>query len=138
MILFRFYVVVMEVTVKKVLIVDDNVNDRAVLAYYVSKYFLCEIYSASNGREALDRINKILPDVIITDITMPVMNGIEFIKELFRRGNDIPVIALSAVNEEEVVDQIKQMGILTYLPKPLNPFGIFESLEEVFNYKSVI
>jgi CheY-like chemotaxis protein len=123
---------------KRVLIVDDNMNDRAVLAYYVSKYFLCDIYTASNGKEALERIDAILPDAIITDISMPVMNGIEFIKELYRRGSNIPIIALSAVNEKEIVEQIIQMGILTYLHKPVNSFGIFQSLEEVFNYKTVV
>jgi CheY-like chemotaxis protein len=120
---------------KKVLIVDDNVNDRAVIAFYVSKYFLCDIYTASNGKEALERIDIIRPDVIITDITMPIMNGIELITELNQRGNDIPVIALSAVNEKLVVEQIKQLSILSYLPKPVNSFGIFRSLESIFSYR---
>jgi CheY-like chemotaxis protein len=120
---------------KKVLIVDDNVNDRAVLGYYVSKYFLCDIYTASNGSEALEIVERIPPDVIITDITMPVMNGIEFITELASRKINIPVIALSAVNEKSVVEQINNLGILTYLQKPVNSYGIFESLEGIFNYR---
>jgi CheY-like chemotaxis protein len=120
---------------KRVLIVDDNVNDRAVLAYYISKYFLCDIYTASNGREALERIDKIDPDVIITDLTMPVMSGIELINELSGRGNRIPVIALSAISEESVVEEIKNLGILTCLNKPVNSFGIYESLEGIFNYR---
>jgi CheY-like chemotaxis protein len=121
---------------KKVLIVDDNMNDRAVIAYYVSKYFLCDIYTASNGREALERIGIIRPDVIITDITMPVMNGIEFITELTSRQNEIPVIALSAVNEKSMVEEIKKLNILNYLPKPVNSFGIFQSLEGIFSYRA--
>ncbi len=83
--------------------------------YYVSRYFLCEIYTASNGKEALEKLDVISPDVIITDISMPVMNGIQLIEELSRIGNKIPVIALSAVNEKAVVEQIKNSGILNYL-----------------------
>jgi len=123
---------------KRVLIVDDNVNDRAVLAYYISRYFLCDIYTASNGKEALDRIDTVIPDVIITDISMPVMNGIEFIEELIRRQTNVPVIALSAVTEQEVVQQIKQLGILTYLAKPVNSFRIYESLESIFNIQRTL
>lgn len=123
---------------KKVLIVDDNINDRAVLSYYVSRYFLCDIYTASNGKEALEKLDVISPDVIITDISMPVMNGIQLIEELSRIGKKIPVIALSAVNEKAVVEQIKNSGILNYLYKPVSSFGIYKSLEGIFSYRTAV
>jgi CheY-like chemotaxis protein len=121
---------------KRVLIVDDNVNDRAVLAYYVSKYFLCDIFTASNGKEALDRLDTVNPDVIITDISMPVMNGIQFINELAKRETQIPVIAITAVSEKALVNQIQKLDILSYIAKPVNSFRIYESLEEIFNYRT--
>jgi len=125
-----------EEIVKRVLIVDDNINDRTVLAYYISRYFLCDIYTASNGRDALDRIDAISPDVIITDISMPVMNGIQFILELNRSKRNIPVLALSAVNEKSVIDQLKNLEILNHLDKPVNSFRIYKSLEKIFSYPS--
>lgn len=120
---------------KRVLIVGENVNDKAVLAYYISKYFLCDIYTASNSMDALERMDVIKPDVIIADIAFPVRKSINFIKEIFAQHTSIPVIALSAVSEKEVVEEIKRSGKLTYLPKPVNSYRIYESLEGIFNFQ---
>jgi CheY-like chemotaxis protein len=121
---------------KKVLIVGDNINDRAVLTYYVSKYFVCDIYTASNSRDALERIELISPDVIITDLSMPEMNGMEFIRELSSRNSQIPVVALSALNENAVFEELRHSGILTCLQKPVNSFRFYESLEGIFNFRT--
>jgi CheY-like chemotaxis protein len=120
---------------KRVLIVENNVNDKTVLAYYISKYFLCDIYTASNSMEALERLDLIKPDVIITDVVFPVRNSIEFLKKLLTQHTNTPVIALSAVSEKEIVEKIKKSGKLTYIPKPVNSFRIYESLEGIFNFQ---
>jgi response regulator of citrate/malate metabolism len=120
---------------KRVLIVGENVNDKAVLAYYISKYFFCDIYTASNSMDALERMGVIKPDVIIADITFPVKESISFIREILIQQASVPVIALSAVSEKEIVEEIKKSGKLTYLPKPVNSYRIYESLEGIFNFQ---
>lgn len=77
--------------------------------------------TATNGEEALEVIeqNKDI-SVIITDINMPVMNGILMIKELKKRGNTTPIIVMSAHTEIEYINEAKELGVEEYLLKPFD------------------
>jgi len=106
---------------KKILIVDDEPNIRRLLQYNLGENF--EVVSASNGEEALAELQKQRPDLIVTDVSMPNLDGFDFLKKV--RSNDllkhIPVIFLSARGQS--MDKIKglKMGADDYITKPFNP-----------------
>lgn len=104
-----------------VLIVDDSALMRNLISKIVEKTpGLVVAGRAMNGQFALDKIPVCKPDVIVLDIEMPVMNGLEFLKERKRRGIDIPVIMLSSLTTEgaAVTMQCLELGASDFLTKP--------------------
>lgn len=107
---------------KKILAIDDEKSIRFIIENTFNKEF--EVTTLSNGMDALYYIQSgNLPDVIICDVEMPVMNGFEFIKRIRESGffDEIPLIMLSG--KEESADKIKcfEMGADDYVVKPFNP-----------------
>ncbi|MFD2111366.1 response regulator [Thiorhodococcus fuscus] len=105
----------------KVLIVDDDEIFRTMMAEMVRREGY-EIEAVSNGQEALAYVARERPLLIITDILMPEMDGIEFIMKLNQDGNDIPIIAVSggrrSISLEFNLESAALMGVRTTLPKP--------------------
>ncbi|TMU57288.1 hybrid sensor histidine kinase/response regulator transcription factor [Flagellimonas algicola] len=107
------------------LLVDDNPDIRAFIKQVLAKSYT--IFEAENGKQGLDIANKIVPNVVICDILMPVMDGIEFCQKMKSRTetSHIPIIILTAKSSQESELQGLQLGVDEYLRKP---FG-FEVLE---------
>lgn len=106
-----------------ILIVDDEkaIRDNLPKAIDFNSlgYYVCG--TASNGEEAMKRVKELLPDVILLDVCMPVMNGVEFIKEL--RGSeykDIIVILLSGHSDFHYAKEMIKYGAKRYLTKPVD------------------
>jgi DNA-binding NarL/FixJ family response regulator len=103
--------------VKRVLIVDDNpVIRKAVAAAFLSDGFaVCG--EAENGRDAIDLAKKLIPDLIILDLSMPVMNGLQAAPELRKIAPTIPTILFTMFGNELVFDQAPKIGIDLVLSK---------------------
>ncbi|MEO8403869.1 MAG: response regulator, partial [Chitinophagaceae bacterium] len=103
-----------------VLIVDDNSDMRNYLSTLLGKQFNIEI--ASNGKEALDKIKKHSPDIVVSDIMMPVMDGVTMVKHIKENAgtSDIPVILLSARAGEQEKIEGYETGADDYLVKPFS------------------
>jgi len=106
---------------QKILVVEDNVELRKYLVDYLSDYY--KVYEAENGEEGLKICRQIKPILCVADVMMPIMNGLDFCKEL---KNDefishIPVILLTALSENE--DKVKGYGVGAdgYMVKPFEP-----------------
>lgn len=103
----------------RILVVDDEIR---ILNFLKSKLKAAgyETLTASNGREALDQVQTKKPDLVVLDVLMPVMGGLEMLNEL-RTFSKVPVIILSAKGSD--VDKIRGLGLGAddYLPKPFNP-----------------
>lgn len=99
-----------------VLIVDDDklVSKLISTCLQSSGY---DILTAYNGREGLKSALKNNPDVIVLDIMMPVMNGLEMLEEL-RTCSDVPVIIVSAFGGSDEVDRARKLGIECFITKP--------------------
>jgi DNA-binding response OmpR family regulator len=115
---------------KKILAIDDEKSIRFIIENTFSKDF--EVTTMSNGKEALYWMQSgNLPDLIICDIEMPVMDGFEFIKKVRSSGffDDIPLLMLSG--KEESKDKIKcfEMGADDYVIKPFNPKEIIARIK---------
>jgi DNA-binding response OmpR family regulator len=74
-----------------------------------------------DGREALKKIEESSPDLIITDIMMPFLSGLEIIGAVKKEGKKIPIIVLSAMGQENVVLEAFQLGADDYITKPFSP-----------------
>lgn len=105
-----------------VLVIDDNALDNAILRNYLYNEHV-NIISALNGREALDMLEGRNIDVIVLDLSMPVMNGLEFLKEFkkTRYYSFIPVIVTTAQSSEETIRTvINGYDVFDYIIKPLD------------------
>ena len=105
----------------KVLVVDDSAFMRNIISKIIEATpGLFAVGKAMNGKYALEKIPLVNPDIIILDIEMPEMNGIEFLKERKRRNIDIPVIVLSSIAQEgaAVTMQCLSLGASDFLTKP--------------------
>jgi signal transduction histidine kinase/AraC-like DNA-binding protein/AmiR/NasT family two-component response regulator len=105
-----------------VLVVEDNPDVRAFIAESLRTMGNHHILQASNGREGLERAREVIPDLILTDVMMPEMDGITF-SRLLRADeltSHIPVIMLTAKSGEEEKIEGLQTGIDDYLTKPFN------------------
>jgi CheY-like chemotaxis protein len=108
-------------SIKRVLIVEDNDDNRKILVYRLRRIADLEIEEASNGLEALDVVATRSPDLVIMDVHMPVMDGLEAarrIRELDQPCGSVPIIALTAEPlDERHADE--RNGVTDFLQKPI-------------------
>jgi DNA-binding response OmpR family regulator len=112
---------------KKILVVDDEISICMLLQNFLSKDY--EVSTLHNALEALKWLDANLPDLIISDIQMPEMNGYEFLTKVRQRGfsKHTPVVMLSGTAESKERIKCYRLGAQDYLTKPFNP----EELEEL-------
>jgi two-component system sensor histidine kinase/response regulator len=106
---------------KRVLIVEDNDDNRKILVYRLRRIGDIEIEEASNGLEALHAVSTRAPDLVIMDVHMPVMDGLEAarrIRELDDDGSTVPIIALTAEPLDERRGE-ECSGVTDFLQKPI-------------------
>ncbi len=115
-----------------VLIVDDeeNIRDGILNNCDFILFGFDHVYSASNGREALIKIKEINPHLVITDIKMPLMNGLELIEEAKKLHPDILYIILSGYDDFPLVKNALKSNVLDYLLKPCSIEAINNTLSE--------
>ena len=111
----------------KILTVDDSKTIRMIVKKAFSP-FNCEMFEGENGVEGLAIANKEKPDLIILDITMPVMTGIEMLEKLKaeKELKNIPVIMLTAESGKDNVMKIVKMGVRDYIVKPFKGDQLIE------------
>ncbi|WP_425058349.1 Regulator of RpoS [Sporomusa carbonis] len=115
----------------KVLIVDDDKTVRYMLKRFKKwdGYGFCIADEACDGKEALKKLSSGSFDLVITDIRMPGMTGIEFLHELKVRKMDICLILLSTYNDFEYAQQGIRLGVFDYMTKPVDDNILSEALE---------
>lgn len=117
----------------KVLIVEDEYYFRQTLKKYMTEYErefeVCG--EARNGRDGLDLLMNLRPDVALVDITMPLMDGITLIREATGRGCVTKFIILTGYSEFDYARQAIQLGVQDYLLKPLGSEELYQSLCKV-------
>jgi len=115
---------------KRLLLVDDEKWVRAALKWTVENSGIPVevIGECANGLEALDWLQRNPVDLVLTDITMPVMNGLDFLRELRGRGSHIPVVIITVNEEFSYVQQALRSGAVDYLLKPIEKESLRECL----------
>ena len=110
----------------KLLIVDDEIDIREFAKSFFKKRDI-DVLVASGGKEAFDLIEKEQPDLVLLDINMEEMTGIEVLKKLRENKNDVKVIMVTGVEDEAMVNEANTWGVKGYIHKPL----ILEELEKI-------
>lgn len=119
---------------KKILVVEDNLDNRRILVYRLKRIGDFEILEASNGQEALGLVEAEKPDVIFMDLKMPVMDGWEATRRIrtMAAGGAIPIIALTAQAMAGDEQKALAAGCDDYVAKPIvDPEVVREKLERL-------
>lgn len=117
------------VTRIRVLLVDDHVVVRRGLRLVFELEDDLEVVGeAGDGREALERVAELHPDVVVMDLLMPVMNGVEATRAIRARHPDVEVVALTSVLEDRLVVDVVEAGAAGYLLKETRPDELFEAV----------
>ncbi|HAR62053.1 MAG: response regulator [Candidatus Margulisiibacteriota bacterium] len=118
----------------KILIIDDMAVIRTILRvalYNTADMVPEQIYEAGNGKEALELLSKQKVDLIFSDINMPQMDGIAFLKELNARGIKIPVVVLSTVESKDKIIEAIKLGAIKFIHKPFHSEDLKEVIDKV-------
>lgn len=120
----------------KVLIADDELRLRKVVVLHLKKSGL-DVIEASNGKIAVELAQKNIPDVIVLDVMMPELNGLETLKTIrsTKSLESKPVIMLSAKASKEDIEMGMSLGANRYLTKPFSPKQL---LDEILSFSKNI
>lgn len=114
-----------------VLVVDDSAKDRRIAGGLLQKIPGWRIAHAANGREALQQIAEEIPDVILTDLQMPEMDGLELVKYVKHNHPLIPTVLMTAQGSEAIAVQALEHGAASYVPKSQLHHDLCDTLESV-------
>lgn len=112
-----------------ILFIDDN-EEILDIMMRVSDIFCDEVYIANNAIEALKIFKEKEPDIVICDILMPGMNGIELSENIFKLKKNQKIIIVSGVTDDTYRTKAKELGIFAYLNKPLNLLDLKRFIEK--------
>ncbi len=110
----------------KLLIVDDEIDVREFAKRFFAKRGI-DVTTASGGAEALKIIEEDQPDLVLLDIQMEEINGIEVLKKLRESQNDIKVIMVTGAEDQSIINEANSLDIKGYVHKPL----VLEELERI-------
>lgn len=121
----------------KLLIVEDDLDLRYYLKKCLESHYI--IYEARNGAEGLKKTGQVVPDLIISDIMMPEMDGLEMIRKIKddRALSHIPIILLTAKTDIEQQNEGLETGAFDYICKPFNTAILLNKIDNIFEQQNV-
>ena len=123
---------------KQILAVDDDSSIRELLEFLLRSDY--DVITKKDGMEAMMWLSEgNLPDLIITDVDMPRLNGYEFFKNVRRSGfyRDIPIMVLSGLENSKLIITCLQQGADDYILKPFNPESLYAKIERVLTATNI-
>ena len=115
---------------KRILVVEDNENNR-YLTCFLLKYNSCEVIEATTGKKAIELFKKESPDLILMDIQLPDIDGLEATKRIrkLKSGKDVPIIAITSFAMAGDKEKLLQGGCSGYILKPINPETFMDEIK---------
>ena len=123
-------------TVRRVLVVDDEENLRVVLRTLLRRHGY-EVETAPSGDEALTLVDSFGPDVVLTDVRMPKMGGLDLLATLKAKGNEATVIVMSAYGNMDLAIEAMKAGAYDYVQKPFKPDEVVLALRKAEERESL-
>ncbi len=117
---------------KKILVVDDAAFMRKLIRETLISGGYTEIVEADDGYSACEQYFKESPDLVIMDITMPNMSGIEALHDIREKDASAKVIMCSAMGQESMVVEAIKIGALDFIVKPFKPELLISAVEKIF------
>ena len=120
-----------------ILLVEDAPSSRKMLSFTLTKAGY-EVVEAEDGRDALKKLQDLRVDLFITDVHMPQMDGLSFVRELRKnsRYRNTPVILLTSDSTDPVKDEGKALGIFAWIGKPYKAERLLELVKKVLQQGS--
>ncbi len=122
---------------KRILVVDDSLTSRMFVMKCVTMALpqeKIEFVQAKDGEDALGKLGEKKPDLILSDINMPNMNGFTFIRNIKDNPfyKDIPIIFISSLANDGRMDNLLQIGAFDVIKKPINPASLMKVFDKLF------
>ncbi|MEA4902738.1 response regulator [Desulfitobacterium sp.] len=119
-----------------ILVVDDQLGVRRLL-YETFREENHEVVMAANGKDALKSLEEFKPDIILMDMKMPGMNGIDTLREIRSFDKKVSVIMMTAYGDAQNMEQARELGVLHYISKPFDLFELRDHVREILEQKEV-
>ncbi|MBL8911026.1 MAG: response regulator [Archangium sp.] len=119
----------------RVMTVDDSRAVRSIIAKQLASLH-CEVDEAEDGQQALDKLQDISVDLILLDVTMPVMDGPTMLAKLREQGNHTPVVMLTSESKRSIVAEAMRQGIDDYILKPFKPEELVDKVRRALKLGS--
>jgi CheY-like chemotaxis protein len=117
--------------ITKVLIVDDSLVERLLVESLLARDGSFQVELAESGQQALEKIAEAPPDVVVTDLVMPDINGVELVRVIRRQYDRIPVVLMTAYGDESVAVEALEAGAASYVPKAQKAERLVETVRRV-------
>ena len=111
----------------RILVVDDEAEVRDMLAEFLQARGY-QVATVGNGQEALDAVDAELPHLVLMDVSMPVMDGADALRQLTARHPGLPVIMVTANADIAVTSRLLAMGAVDYVPKPFDLEYLYQAV----------
>jgi CheY-like chemotaxis protein len=112
------------------LVVDDsNLNRQILIEFLKTKNF--KIFEAADGKEALEQVELNNPDIVLLDLIMPIMDGFETMDHLKKKGNNIPIIVITAYIKENTYARCKDLGAKAFINKPVKMQELYSEISKL-------
>jgi signal transduction histidine kinase/FixJ family two-component response regulator len=114
---------------ERVLIVEDSLDILSFLAEDVLPYHGYRVAAATTGQEGLDKLSSVDPDLLLLDLELPDMSGIDILKRVQENDTDIPIVLMTAYGSESIAVEAFRLGAKDYIIKPFTTEQVIEVLE---------
>jgi len=115
---------------KNILICDDAAFMRMMIKDILTKNGYNVVGEAENGAKGVEKYNELKPDLVLMDITMPEMDGIEALKEILKNDKNANIIMCSAMGQQAMVIDAIQSGAKDFIVKPFQPERVLEAVSK--------
>lgn len=123
---------------KKILLVDDAAFLRMQLRQMLEQWKYTIIAEAANGEEAIRYNDLYKPDLILMDITMPIMDGLTASQTILKENPKTKIIMCSALGHKEMVINLYKLGVKDFIVKPFHQETVKRALDKAFEYEAKI
>lgn len=116
---------------KKILLVDDAAFMRKMVRDTLSKSGYTDLFEAVDGADAVEKFSEIGPDLVIMDITMPNMDGLQALKAIRAKDGNANVVMCSAMGQESMVMDAVRSGAKDFIVKPFKPDRVLKTVNSI-------